>query len=174
MRFHAFLVRSIGLIVIVSSVLAGQSRQKIVPQVLPVTSAQLRELIRQDSGNTVLVNAWATWCKPCKEELPALLKLAENYEKRNFKLILISGDDVEDLESVVQPALQKTGVAFPTYIMNDSTQEAFISTMNPAWEGAFALPTSCLYDTKGKLADMFVGQRTYRQFVKLLVPHLKK
>jgi hypothetical protein len=70
--------------------------------------------------------------------------------------------------------LKKLGVDFPTYIMNDSTQEAFMYAMNPVWKGAFALPTSYLYDAKGKLVDMLVGGKTYKRFVKAVVPLLKK
>lgn len=141
---------------------------------MPVSSAEVFNIIRQDSGNVVMINAWASWCKPCKEEMPYLLRMKKELHDKKFKLILVSGDDLDELESAVRPALKKLGVDFTTYIMNDSTQEAFMEAMNPVWDGAFALPTSYLYDAKGKFVTMLVGGKTYKQFVETLLPLLRK
>jgi len=121
------------------------------------------ELVRRDSGRVVLVNVWATWCKPCKEEMPNLIKLRTDLRRKNFTLILISADDIEIADSVVRPAMKSLGADFPSYILNENEDE-FMTAMNPGWKGAFALPTSFLYDTQGKLADMMVGGKTYKQF----------
>jgi thiol-disulfide isomerase/thioredoxin len=140
----------------------AQAKREPLPAVDKVRLAELRNILRNDSGNVVLVNAWATWCKPCQEEMPDLLKLREALGKEPFRLVLLSADDLDDLDTKVRPALGKFGVDFPTYIMSDSTEDAFITGMDSSWSGA--LPATFLYDRAGKRADMKVGERSYRQF----------
>ena len=139
-----------------------RSGRNTLPLVKKVRLAELKQILRDDTGKVVLVNAWATWCKPCREEMPNLLKVSRLYRQEPFRLVLISADDPDDVETKVRPALRKFGVDFSSYIMNDSTQDAFITGMNEEWSGA--LPATFLYDREGKLAEMKVGERSYRQF----------
>ncbi len=139
------------------------------PRVDPITVVKLHEVIESERGNVVLVNVWATWCKWCKEEMPGILKLQKN--SPGLKLILVSADEPDSLDSYVKPELRKLGVTFPSYIMADSTDAAFIAGMSPSWNGA--LPTSFLYDREGTLAKMLVGERTLKDFEKELAILLK-
>jgi len=137
------------------------------PAVSLLTYGELQDLIARDSGKVVLVNLWATWCKPCNEEMPDLIKLREAYGPKNFRLILVSADDSELVESTVRPRLQKLGVTFSSYIANDRSGDAFLEKIMPAdWNGALALPTSFIYDRTGKLSDMLVGGQTLTAFRK--------
>ena len=133
-----------------------------LPRVEKIRVADLKEILRKDSGKVVLVNAWATWCKPCQDEIPSLLKLRKAFRGKAFRLILLSADDVEDIDKKVRPMLKKFKVDFPSYLMNDKSDQVFISGMSSEWNGA--LPTSFLYDRTGKLKATLVGERTYRQF----------
>ncbi|HMD13150.1 MAG TPA: TlpA disulfide reductase family protein, partial [Bacteroidota bacterium] len=126
--------------------------------VVPVNVAGLHDLIQKDSGNVVLVNVWATWCKWCKEEMPGILELKKKFEGKGFRVILVSADDIDILESEVKPTLTKLGVHFPSFIINEPTDEAFMNGMNPDWNGA--LPTSFIYDRSVKLAETMVGDKT--------------
>ncbi len=141
---------------------AGSRQQDAgAPAVLPVTHSEFREMLRKDSGFVVLVNAWATWCKPCTEEMPGVLQLAQKHRTDRFKVVLLSADDRDSLETSVKPFLRRNGVTFETYLMSDSSDDAFIRGMNPEWSGA--LPTSFLYDRNGSLVKMLVGERTFAQ-----------
>ncbi len=136
-----------------------------LPPVDKITYDQFHEIFRRDSGKVVLVNAWATWCQPCREEMPALIRLQKEVGKENLSLIILSADDLDSLEDVVRPALREFGIDFKTYIMNEK-QETFMSAMNPEWGGAFALPTTYVYDRRGTLVDMLVGGKKYEDFSK--------
>ena len=140
--------------------------------VAPVTVVELTDIIKKDSGNVVLVNVWATWCKWCKEEMPGILELKKKFEKKGFRLILVSADDIDVLESDVKPTVIKMGIDFSTYIIHEPTDEAFISGMNPDWSGA--LPTSFIYDRSGTLSETMVGEKTIKEFEKVLQKYLKK
>lgn len=140
--------------------------------VVPVTVIELKEIIKKDSGDVVLVNVWATWCKWCKEEMPGILGLKKKFEEKGFRLILVSVDDIDVLESDVKPAIMKMGIHFQSYIIHEPTDEAFISGMNPDWSGA--LPTSFIYNRSGKLSETMVGEKTAKEFEKVLQEYLKK
>src|SRR5260221_7420314 len=101
-----------------------------LPVVEKVGLASLKRILTADSGNVVLLNAWASWCKPCAEEMPGLLKVWRSARGKPLRLILLSTDDLDDLETKVRPALKKFGVDFTTYIMSDSSENAFISGLN--------------------------------------------
>src|SRR5260221_2337423 len=97
-----------------------------LPEVRRITVFKLNQLIRSDTGARVLVNAWATWCKPCREEMPNVLKVWKRHAGNPFRLILLSADDAGDLDTKVRPALRDFGVGFTTYIMADTADDAFI------------------------------------------------
>jgi thiol-disulfide isomerase/thioredoxin len=141
---------------------------KNLPVVKPIDHQGLRDLIRSDSGNIVLVNTWASWCKPCQEEMPALVRIAGKYRKQNLTLILVAIDDIDNLQKTIRPMLARLGVSFPSFILQGTPDGEFISAMNPSWSGA--LPTTFIYDRAGQQTAMLVGGKTYRQFLKALSP----
>ena len=95
----------------------------------------------------VLVNFWATWCPPCREEMPDLIALHERFESREFSVIGIS----VDLEGpdVVQAFVDEYTVPYPIALGGDGAAEAF--------GGAFALPTSFLLNPDGEVIGRFPG-----------------
>lgn len=135
-----------------------------------VTAARLREAVRADSGNVVLVNVWATWCKWCKEEMPGLLDLRKRLAPAGFRLILVSADD-EGSAADLGPALDALGVDFPTYMIRDTSDDAFITAMNPKWSGA--LPASFIYDRSGAMVEMVIGERTAEELSVKVGKYLK-
>ena len=151
---------------------SGQSKRGRLPPVTAIDHRRLMEMVKQDSGNVHVVNVWATWCDPCRKEIPALLKLRKELAQRGFGLIFVSADDPDNVDLEVRPTLERLGVDFPSYVVEDSTDEAFMSGMNPDWSGA--LPTSFIYDKHGRLVNMIVGGKTYRQFSDAITPLLGK
>ena len=140
----------------------AQPRPSPLPRVDGITHKVFQEILKRDSGKVILVNAWATWCAPCKKELPSLVKLRKDLRKKGFELILVSADDPDLISTKIRMTLRKMGVNFQSYVMQDTTDEAFMNGLNPDWRGA--LPASFLYDKRGRLDTMLVGERTYAQF----------
>lgn len=150
-----------GILLVCLFVTTCQGKYDDLPPVDPTTHQQIKQLVEQKKGRVVLVNVWATWCEPCREEMPALVKLYRKFRDKGFELVLVSTDDVELVRTKVQPMLKDFGVDFPTYI-NTGNDEAFITGMSSEWNGA--LPTSFLYDKNGSLANILTGSRTHEQF----------
>ena len=127
------------------------------PAVVRVTARELRRLIRGSAGRVVLVNVWATWCEPCRQEFPDLLQLRRALAARGLDLVLVSADFDSRLPQV-RAFLAGQGVDFTTYLKNES-DTAFIDGVDPAWSGS--LPATFVYDRSGALRDFWEGPATY-------------
>ena len=141
---------------------APTSRRPVVqPAVVRVTAQDVRHVIRGAAGRVVLVNVWATWCLPCREEFPDLLKLRRALAGRGFDLVLVSADFDKQLPQV-RSFLARQGVDFTTYLKNESDMP-FINGLNPAWSGS--LPATFVYDRSGTLRDFWEGRAAYDELL---------
>jgi len=138
------------------------------PEVVPVTAAQLGEVVAAARGNVVLVNIWATWCHPCREEFPYLVRLQRELHGQGFELVLVSADFDNQLPKVTE-FLAGQGVDFPTYRKIGSDGE-FIDGLDPRWSGA--LPATFVYDRSGTLRDFWEGDLSYQGFLERVRPWL--
>jgi thiol-disulfide isomerase/thioredoxin len=129
-------------------------------QIAPVKAQDVLRLVHEPGTKAVLVNVWATWCGPCREEFPNIVKLARNYQARGLRVVLVSSDDERELPGVKQ-FLAKQGVAFPSYIKAEKDQE-FINGIDSRWSGA--LPATFIYDGSGKLRHFWEGAASYGEF----------
>lgn len=98
-------------------------------------------------GKVVLLNFWATWCGPCKIEMPWFLEFQQKYRDRGFTVIAVSMD--EEGWDVVRPFLNELKPNFPVVIGNDKMGDDF--------GGVVALPTTFIIDKEGKIASTHQG-----------------
>jgi thiol-disulfide isomerase/thioredoxin len=134
-------------------------------QVTPVTAADIQRTVREPGAKAVLINLWATWCGPCREEFPGLVRVAHKYQGQGLKVILVSADDDKDMAEV-KKFLAEEGVNFPAYIKAEKDQP-FIDGLGKQWTGA--LPATFLYDGSGKLHDFWEGGVTFNVFEQKVV-----
>jgi len=148
---------------------SSQATPPSLPPISTLTAAQLNDAVRDAKSPAVILNMWATWCVPCIEELPDLLRLHENYRARGVKLFLVSWDADPKL---AQKFLASKKVDFPSFIKDNSeTDPKFIEGIEDKWSGA--LPATFLFDADGKLVHMWEGKETYEAFEKKLLEILK-
>ncbi|HZI19665.1 MAG TPA: TlpA disulfide reductase family protein [Pyrinomonadaceae bacterium] len=109
------------------------------------------------AGRVLLVNFWATWCAPCREEFPDLVRLREHYPPQHLDLVLVSLDDLSDISTTVPEflALMKAG-GMPSYLLNSQDPDAAINLFDPEWRGE--LPATFVYDPAGTLAYKHRGR----------------
>jgi thiol-disulfide isomerase/thioredoxin len=132
-------------------------RAEAALELRPATAAQVQQAVRDAGARVVVVNVWATWCIPCREEFPALLRLEREYRSRGVKLLLVSAD-FDNATDDVKQFLAEQGVDFRTYLKAEKDQ-AFIDGVDPAWSGA--LPATFLYDSSGKLRKSILTPVTF-------------
>ncbi len=122
---------------------------------LPLDEAAYPRLLAERKGKVVLVNFWATWCEPCRAEMPALARLEADLRAKGFELVTVSADEPED-EASARQFLEKSGVRMPAHIKRVKNDDRFIGFIDPKWSGA--LPASFLYDRAGRKVRSFIGE----------------
>ena len=99
-------------------------------------------------GKVVLVDFWATWCQPCKKEMPGYQKLLDDYGSRGFVVIGFKFDTMRDTEDPLRFA-GRIGVRYPLAVASDPLKQKF--------GGIEGLPTTMLYDRQGVLRMKVIG-----------------
>jgi thiol-disulfide isomerase/thioredoxin len=121
------------------------------------SSGQTVEL-KKLQGKAVVVNFWATWCGPCRAEIPGMAEIYGKYKNKGVEIVGVSLDDRG--WSVVNPFVQKLGIPYPVVLGNDEVVQAY--------GGIDAIPTTFFVDKKGTVVKKHVGYMSKDDFEKIL------
>jgi len=135
-----------------------------------VTPAQLAALVRAPGHRATLVNVWASWCDPCREEFPDVVRFARAYRDQGLNVVFVSADFTDDLPNA-RAFLAQQGVDWPTYVKTGDDMQ-FIDALGERWSGA--LPGSFVYDANGKLARWWEGKASYAALEERVLPVLHR
>ena len=118
----------------------------------------LKQIIQRDPKDTrpLLINFWATWCDPCREEFPDLVKVDTDYRSKGLNFIAISLDDISDIKSAVPKFLKEMKAEMPVVLLNVNDPEPAIKAVDATWDGQ--LPATFLYDREGKVVFKHFGR----------------
>lgn len=116
----------------------------------------LKAVLKRDASRPLLVNFWATWCDPCREEFPDLVKIDADYRGKELDFIIVSLDDLAELKTEVPKFLRVMKAKMPSYLLNVSDPEPAIKYVDPQWSGA--LPGTILYNAKGEVVFKHFGR----------------
>jgi thiol-disulfide isomerase/thioredoxin len=116
-------------------------------------------------GKVTFINFWATWCGPCKKELPDLVTLSREMADRNVRFIGISTDRGANIIEDVRSFVREQGIPYQIVISNDDLEDAF---GNPR-----AIPTSFLVDADGKIVRTIVGMQSKQALSEAITAVLK-
>jgi len=133
---------------------------------LPIAVDSLATLVRYSGGKATLVSVWASWCEPCRQEFPGVVRLARAYKDRGLRVIFVSADLTADLPAA-RRFLADEGVDWTTYYTRGE-QTALVSALDPRWTGG--IPGSFLYDREGRLRDFWEGAMNYEGFEQRVLP----
>lgn len=120
-----------------------------------IDGEELQSLLKRNGTRPLLVNFWATWCIPCREEFPELVKIDAQYRKQGLDFIAISLDDLADLNTEVPKFLSTMKAKMPVYLLNMRDPEPAINSVDREWSGA--LPATFLYDKNGQVVYKYLG-----------------
>jgi thiol-disulfide isomerase/thioredoxin len=127
-----------------------------------VDAPQLAAHVAKERGKVVLVNFWASWCLPCREEFPALVRLQERLGREGLAVIGVSIDTASQVPAA-EKFLEQTRPTFPNYRKKSGGDDQdFIDAIEKSWGGE--LPFSVLYDKAGKKARVLSGPRSEKEF----------
>ena len=111
------------------------------------------------------MNLWASWCGPCREEFPDVLKVARELKPRGVRLVLVSGDFEAGRADAIA-FLREHGVEGATFIKKGADGE-FIDGLAPAWSGA--MPATLIFDGAGRMKQLHEGKVTYDELKRMVL-----
>ncbi|HEV8134436.1 MAG TPA: TlpA family protein disulfide reductase [Pyrinomonadaceae bacterium] len=122
----------------------------------PIDTAGLKDLISKPKDKPLLVNFWATYCDPCRDEFPDLVKVDSDFRPKSLDFVTVSLDDVSDIKTTVPQFLAQMKATMPAYLLNVADPEPAINAVDPKWQGD--LPATFLYNAKGEIVFKAFGR----------------
>jgi len=139
-------VAAIGVCLFAATVSVYAQTSDAAPKVKQIDILALKRLVRPN-GKPLLINFWATWCGPCREEYPDLVKIDNEYRGK-IDFVTVSLDDLVDKDTAVPQFLTEMKAEMPSYLLvTDGKDEAAMAVVSKNWTGA--LPFTILFDPKG-------------------------
>ena len=133
--------------------------------------AGLEQRITAEHGRVVVVNFWATWCEPCREEFPGIVELQRRYGARGLTVLSLSLDAPSDRDSEVRKFLAEQRPSFPVFIKTAGDPDEFINAVDPKWTGS--LPATLIYDRSGERRQAIYHPLTLAALEDLVEPLLR-
>ena len=163
MRFTKTIIPLTLCVLLVSLAAAAQKQKgraahplKPAAVVTPINTDELKGLLSQQRQKPLLVNFWATYCDPCRDEFPDLVKIDQDYRSQSLEFVTVSLDDMTDIKTEVPKFLDSMKATMPAYLLNASDPEPAINTVDRAWRGD--LPATYLYNEKGEVVYKHIGR----------------
>lgn len=122
---------------------------------------QLLASIKSSGKKGTIVNAWASWCGPCRREIPMLQALSANLKPQGVQIVLVSVDEPKD-EAKAQSFLKDNSITLKSYLVEGSVAD-FKVAINPNWPGM--LPASFLFDRNARLVHFWGGEAFENEIV---------
>jgi thiol-disulfide isomerase/thioredoxin len=130
-----------------SKIAAPKTQIKLnLPKVTQIDATALKNLLKPN-GKPLLINFWATWCDPCREEFPDLVKIGADY-KDKIDLITISLDELSEIDNDVPKFLAEMKATTPAYLLKVPDEGEAIAVVSKDWQGG--LPFTILFNSKGE------------------------
>lgn len=157
----------VGLSILLVSFAAPAQRRKsraasstkpapVKPVVKPINTDDLKALISKQKDKPLLVNFWATWCDPCRDEFPDLVKIDSEFRPQSLDFVTVSLDEMTELATGVPKFLVQMKATMPTFLLNVTDPEPAINAVDPKWQGD--LPATFLYNEKGEVVFKHFGR----------------
>lgn len=145
-----------GYIAIIFSLLFLPSAKAQEVQVIKFED--LESLIKSSTDSLIVINFWATWCKPCVKELPCFYELNAKRAHQGIKTILVSLDFKRQLETTLKPFLSKRGEGPLTFLLDEPDYDLWINKVDANWTGA--IPATMLINPKNRKQHFHEGEIT--------------
>ncbi len=134
--------------------------EPVRPQVKEIDEAGLKTILEESTKNNrrLLINFWATWCTPCREEFPDLVEIDKEFAaESDFEFITVSLDEPTEIDkSVAQFLAEMRATSIPAYLVNAKDPENLIALVYPEWRGD--LPATFLFGRKGEILFKHTGR----------------
>jgi thiol-disulfide isomerase/thioredoxin len=121
----------------------GYGQQEKPQSIRTITFAQLEPYLNKKNDTLYLVNFWATWCGPCRKEMPVIEKIHAKYSGKKVKILLVSLDFPNQLQSQLIPYVKNNRITPEVVLLNEPDPNSWIDKVDPKWTGT--IPYTLLY-----------------------------
>jgi thiol-disulfide isomerase/thioredoxin len=138
---------------------APQAKAPHDPEMIDAQGFQ--KVLEHHRGKPLLVNFWATWCEPCRDEYPMLNELAKQYAPQGLQVVGVSMDDDGDL-ILMRRFLARYKPIFPNFRKTAGAEAEFRQSVFPGWTGT--MPVTFFYAKDGRQVGHFIGEKSREQY----------
>ena len=118
-------------------------------KILSLDFSELNKFLTTQNDTIYVVNFWATWCRPCVKELPSFEKLTADYSDKPLKVLLVSLDFPDKIDSQVVPFIEKNNIQSQVLLLDDGDANSWIPKVSEKWSGA--IPATLIYNRNKRL-----------------------
>lgn len=115
----------------------------------------LQKIMNQPNDTTLIVHFWATWCKPCVEELPIFEKISQEYLQKKVKVLFISMDFPKDVATKVPSFLKSTNINSNVLLLDEPDYNSWIDVIDKDWSGT--IPATLILNTNMRKRKFYEG-----------------
>lgn len=128
--------------------------------------ADLENYLSTEKG-VLVVNFWATFCKPCMEEMPHMLSVAEKYRDKDVRLLLVSLDMPSEYPRKLRRFVRKKKITAPVVWLNETNADLFCPAVDPKWSGS--IPGTLFYNSVFGYRKFVEGEMNAAELEKIVV-----
>ncbi|MES2520582.1 MAG: TlpA family protein disulfide reductase [Bacteroidota bacterium] len=123
----------------------------------------LQKIINNATDTTLIVHFWATWCRPCVEELPSFEKMSREYSTKKVRFLMVSMDFPKDVQDKVVPFLAKNKINSEVVLLDEPDYNAWIDDVDKEWSGT--IPATLIVNLNMRKRVFFEGQVNLEHFL---------
>ena len=127
---------------------------------------QLEKRLNAETENTLVVNFWATWCGPCVKELPNFEKANETFKNQKVKVLLVSLDYPNKLETELKPFVLQNKIKSDIVLLDEANANKWIDKVSPQWSGS--IPSTLIINPVKKTRNLYEKEFTYPELETLI------
>src|ERR1700722_5674585 len=150
-----------GLMLLAAAAIFGAPQAKAPRDPEMIDAHGFQKILEQNRGKALVVNFWATWCEPCRDEYPMLNELAKQFAPQGLQVVGVSMDDDGDL-ILMRRFLARYKPIFPNYRKTGGAEAEFRQSVLAGGTGT--MPVSVFYAKDGRQAGHFIGEKGREQY----------
>jgi thiol-disulfide isomerase/thioredoxin len=143
----------------------------VKPQDIPIiTFKEFEPRLKPTDDTVYVINFWATWCKPCVDEMPEFIKLHEAFKDRNFKLTLASLDFRSQYEKKLIPFVNANNIKSEVLLLNAPNYNDWINKVSKKWGGS--IPATVIIHKPSRTYLFYERQMNFEEMKSVITPLL--
>jgi len=142
--------------------------KETIATIATVNFEQLSPRLHMNNDTIYIINFWASWCNPCVKEIPDFEKINSAYKNKKIKMIMVSLDFPNQLESKVLPFIAEQKMTAEVVLLFDPNANSWINKVSPEWTGS--IPATLIY--KNDFRSFREGSYTYQELKQIIESNL--